>query len=66
MTHLAAIAALVLGPILWLLAVPGEMANLLTVAARDRVRVTGLVALLGYVICRTTVATGTGSDVRTL
>jgi hypothetical protein len=65
-THLAAVAALDLGPVLGLGAVLGEVTSLLAVAAEDVVGVARLVALLGNVVGRATVAAGTSSDVRAL
>jgi hypothetical protein len=65
-THLAAVAALDLGPVLGLGAVLGEVTNLLAVAAEDVVGVARLVAFLGNVVGRAAVAAGTSSDVRAL
>jgi hypothetical protein len=58
MAHLSAIATLNLGPVLGLRAVSREMAELLTVAAHDIVRVARLIALLGNMVLRAAVATG--------
>lgn len=66
MAQLAAVAALVLGPVLGFGTITREVAHLLTIATDDGVGITRLVALLGHVLGRSTVAAGTGSNVRAL
>lgn len=66
MAHLAAVATLVLVPVLGFRTVSGEMAHLLAVAADDHVWITWLVTFLGDMIGRPAVAAGTRLDIGTL
>ena len=66
MTHLLAVVALDLGPILGLGAIAREVTSLLAVAAESFVRVLGLVTVPGHVLRGVTVSAGAGDDVGTL
>lgn len=66
MSQLAAVAALVLGPVFGFGTITREMAHLLTIATDNGVGIARLITLLSHVLGRSTVATGTGGDVRTL
>ena len=57
--ELLTVLALDLRPVLGLWAIAREVTLVLAVAARDVVRVARLITLLGHVILRTAVATGT-------
>jgi len=65
-THLLAVVALDLGPILGLGAIAREVTSLLAVAAESFVRVLGLVTVPGHVLRGVTVSAGAGDDVGTL
>jgi hypothetical protein len=66
MSQLAAVAALMLGPVFGFGTITREMTHLLAIATDNSIGIARLVTLLGHVLGRSTVAAGTRSNVRTL